>query len=199
MKRISLLVLLFHVLLTGFAQNKLTISGEIKDETGQPLPGAGVLLADYRLGAVADNNGRFQLSVGPGSYNLLVQMIGYTTVMTNVIVDAKAVVVDIVLKENIGQLKEIVIRPDRRASKWLGTFTDSFVGITPNSRKCKIINPQVLRFEYNDERKILTATSDDFLVVENKALGYRIKYLLKYFQKDEATGLVFFYGFPTFE
>ncbi|MES2457614.1 MAG: carboxypeptidase-like regulatory domain-containing protein [Bacteroidota bacterium] len=199
MKKITLLIFLLHVLLTGFAQNKLMISGEIKDETGQPLPGAGILLGDYRLGTVADNAGRFQLRVGPGNYNVLVQMIGYSTVMANVIVEDKSVVVNIVLKESIGQLKEVVIRPDRRTSKWITTFTESFVGITPNARKCKIINPQVLRFEYNDDRKILTATSDDFLVIENKALGYRIKYLLKYFQKDEATGLVFFYGFPTFE
>lgn len=199
MKKISLLILLLQVLMTASAQQKLLISGQITDESGQPLPGAGVSIGDFRLGTVADSTGHYQLKVAAGNYNLIFQMVGYLTTTANLIVDNKPVVSNIKLKENITRLNEVVIRPEKRNKKWEKIFSDSFIGTTPNAKACKILNPEVLRFEYNAEKKILTAGTNDFLIIENKALGYRIKYLLKYFQKDEETGLVFFYGFPTFE
>jgi hypothetical protein len=199
MKRISLLILLLLVLGKVSAQNKLLISGQVTDENGQPLPGAGVSIGDFRLGTVADSTGHFQLKVGPGNYNLIFQMLGYRTATANLVADNKPIIFNTKLKESVTQLNEVVIRPGRRNKKWEDSFRDSFIGTTPNAKACRIVNPEVLRFEYNAEKKILTASTDQFLLVENKALGYRIKYLLKYFQKDEETGLVFFYGLPTFE
>jgi hypothetical protein len=199
MKRTLLLILLLHALLTVSAQNKLVISGQITDETGQPLPGAGVSIGDFRLGTVADSTGHYQLKVGPGNYNLIFQMLSYMTATANVVADNKPIIFNIKLKESITRLSEVVIKPERRNKKWEESFRESFIGITPNAKACKILNPEVLRFEYNAEKKILTANTNDLLIVENNALGYRIKYLLKYFQKDEETGLVFFYGLPTFE
>jgi hypothetical protein len=199
MKRILLFILVIQGLTTASAQNKLLISGQITDETGQPLPGAGVSIGGFRLGTVADSTGHYQLKVGPGNYNLIFQMLGYMTATANLVADNKPIIFNIKLKESITRLSEVVIRPERRNKKWEKSFRESFIGITPNAKACKILNPEVLRFEYNAEKKILTASTNDLLVVENKALGYRIKYLLKYFQKDEETGLVFFYGLPTFE
>ncbi len=55
------------------------IAGVIKDKsTGDPLPGANVIIEGTNRGAAADINGRFLvLHVPPGTYTLRFQMIGY--------------------------------------------------------------------------------------------------------------------------
>ncbi|NOY77668.1 MAG: TonB-dependent receptor [Calditrichaeota bacterium] len=55
------------------------ISGVIKDKsTGDPLPGANVIIEGTNRGAAADANGRYLiLHVAPGTYTLRFQMIGY--------------------------------------------------------------------------------------------------------------------------
>jgi hypothetical protein len=57
----------------------------------------------------------------------------------------------------------------------------------------------VIRFDYDKDTRILNASADEFIIVENKALGYRIKYLLKYFEKNDKLNLVMYYGYPSFE
>src|SRR5687768_12739921 len=158
MKRILLFILVIQGLTTASAQNKLLISGQITDETGQPLPGAGVSVGGFRLGTVADSTGHYQLKVGPGNYNLIFQMLGYTTATANLVADNKPIIFNIKLKESITRLSEVVIRPERRNKKWEKSFRESFIGTTPNAKACKILNPEVLRFEYNAEKKILTAS-----------------------------------------
>jgi hypothetical protein len=191
--------LMFYISLPSSAQNKLLISGTVKDEKGQPLRGAGILVGDHRIGTAADSTGHFELRVGPGNYNLIFEVAGYETSTTNAIVEDKAIEINIIIKKNLIRPVETVVRPNRYRSDWLRTFRASFIGTSANARKCRIINPDIIAFEYNFDKKILTAKANDLLIVENQAMGYRIKYLLKYFQKDEETGLVFFYGFPAFE
>lgn len=55
------------------------ISGVVKDkDTKQPLPGVNVVIEGTTMGAATDANGRyFILQVPPGSYNLIVTMMGY--------------------------------------------------------------------------------------------------------------------------
>jgi hypothetical protein len=61
-------------------------------------------------------------------------------------------------------------------------FENNFLGTTPNVSECDIMNPEVLRFHFDKESKILSATANDMLVIENKALGYRIHYILERFE-----------------
>src|SRR5690606_19390011 len=91
------------------------------------------------------------------------------------------------------------IIPDPYRSKRLKVFKDTFIGTSENAKDCKLINPEVLQLDYDAENRILKVKADEFIVVENKALGYRIKYLLKYYEKDEENNVVVFYGYPYFE
>ncbi|HKG04807.1 MAG TPA: carboxypeptidase-like regulatory domain-containing protein [Pedobacter sp.] len=185
----------------GYAfQDSYGISGVVKDKKGETLPGANVLLSGYQKGAVADNDGKFVITaLRPGNYDVLVQMMGYLPASINVIVDDKSVVVDIVMTENARLLKEVVIRPDANRERYLKAFKESFVGTSPNAQKTKILNPNVIRFEYDSEALTLQATADEFIILENKELGYKIKYLLKYFEKDDRLNLIRYFGYPYFE
>jgi hypothetical protein len=181
-------------------QSGYTISGAVKDKKGETLPGANVLLSGYQIGAVANNEGKYLISnLKPENYTVLVQMIGYLPASINVIINDKSIVTDIVLEQNTRQLKEVVIRPDPNRSQYLKIFKESFIGTSPNAENTTIVNPDVIRFDYDAESRRLQASADEFIVIENKALGYRIKYLLKYFKKDDRLNLITYYGNPSFE
>ncbi|GBE28096.1 TonB dependent receptor [bacterium BMS3Bbin03] len=79
MGAISTLFILEGVL---FAQTTGKIIGKVRDkQTGQPLPGANVLVEGTTRGAATDTGGNFFIiNLPPGVYTLRVQMLGYETV-----------------------------------------------------------------------------------------------------------------------
>ncbi len=108
------------------------ITGRITDaETGEPLPGASVViesiwldgkearLADLR-GAASDASGYFViLNVRPGTYNLKASMIGYTAVtrtQVRVSID-RTVTLDFALKATTLESEEVVVVAEREVIK----------------------------------------------------------------------------------
>ncbi|MBN1995915.1 carboxypeptidase-like regulatory domain-containing protein, partial [candidate division KSB1 bacterium] len=69
------------IVMSGHVYGGITgkVSGTIVDaNTGEPLPGANVLLESTRLGAATNLEGRYIfIKVPPGSYTLVVRMMGY--------------------------------------------------------------------------------------------------------------------------
>jgi len=182
------------------AQKLYSISGTVKDKKGETLPGAGIYLSGYTTATVSNNDGLFNLGkLKPGSYEVVVQMIGYLPYSKSVIIDDNDVKISIVLAENTVQLHEVVITADPNREKNLQIFKEFFIGKTPNSAKCKILNPNVLYIKYDGDQEILRVTSNEFLIVENKALGYRLKYMLNMFEYNYNTRIIYFSGLPVFE
>jgi len=193
-------VIIFFNLSFAFAQGSSTITGIVKDNKGEVLPGAAIYLSGYKIATVANNEGKFTIgSLKPGNYEILVQVIGFLPQNKNVVLADKTVNVEIVLSENVTELTEVVINADPNRQRYLEMFKNSFIGNTPNSKKCKILNPEVIQTDYNKSKRVLTVTATDFLIIENKALGYRIKYLLNFFESDENANVVFYSGHPHFE
>ncbi|MEI7583484.1 carboxypeptidase-like regulatory domain-containing protein [Runella sp.] len=74
-------VLLFSLLSVFIGIGKLMaqdriLSGTVKDENGQLLPGVNVLLKGTNRGITSDGDGAFKLSV-PGSGTLMFSSVGY--------------------------------------------------------------------------------------------------------------------------
>lgn len=195
---LAALILLFtfsHVT----AQNTFSISGIVRDKK-DGLPGASIYLSGYKIATVADNDGKFKLSnLKPGSYDLLVQIVGYLPYSKSVIIADQSVQVDLVLKENVAQLDEVTVRADPNRQKYINQFKEFFIGKTPNALQCKILNPQVLNVDFDITKSTLTVSTTEFLVVENKALGYRLKYMLDHFEFNSRTHIIYYSGHPFFE
>ncbi len=106
----------------GVQAQQGTITGQVTDaETGVGLSGAAVE-ALGEGGAVASNDdGRFTLSVAPGSHSIVVSLIGYETTRTDgVSVDAGATAnVTISLRSQALLLNPIVVTASRRQEKAL--------------------------------------------------------------------------------
>ncbi|MFC4144083.1 carboxypeptidase-like regulatory domain-containing protein [Pedobacter mendelii] len=183
----------------SFAQQSFVLSGVVKDKLGETLPGAGVYVSGYKIATVADNDGKYSLNLKPGNYDVLIQLIGFKALNQNIIISDKALTANFVLEQDAFQLNEVTIKPDPNREGYIKMFTDFFVGTTPNAAQCKIINPNVLIIDYNNEDSKLTVKTNQFLIIENKALGYRIKYQLNNFEFDNKTRIIFYEGYPYYE
>ncbi|MFD2147208.1 hypothetical protein [Mucilaginibacter antarcticus] len=64
---------------------------------------------------------------------------------------------------------------------------------------CLILNPDVLYLTYSKKRLALEAESDKFLVIDNRGLGYRVKFLLKNFKSDGISQVITYGGERLFE
>lgn len=199
MKRALIFSLLVFVATITFAQQAFMLSGAVKGKKGEPLPGAGVYVSGYKIATVADNNGRYSLSLKPGNYDILVQLIGFKAFNKNIIVADKALTFDFVLEEDAFQLQEVTIKPDPNREGYIRMFTDFFIGTTPNAQLCKIINPNVLIIDYSNDDAKLTVKTNQFLIIENQALGYRVKYQLNNFEFDNKSRIIYYEGFPYYE
>ena len=93
-----------------------TLRGTVKDAiTGEPLIGATVKIAELdNAAAVADIDGNFLIKISQGGrYTIETNYIGYEpSVMKEILISgAKEVVIDIALRENSTELKEVVVKP----------------------------------------------------------------------------------------
>lgn len=198
-KYISIIFLFICCFAPSFAQSTYSISGTVKDKDGV-IPSASIYISNYKKSTSTNNNGVFTLSnLTPGNYDILVQMIGYLPYAKNIIISDKSVNVDIVLKENVTMLNEVVVKPDPNRSAHINLFKRYFIGQTPNAAQCTVINSDVLIINDDRQNSLLSIKSNDFLIIENKALGYRLKYMLEYFEYDYKTNIIYYAGFPYFE
>src|SRR5687767_9799618 len=102
--RFSLAVLLTAFSASLYAQSS-TVSGTIKDETGQALPGVSILVKGTSTGTSTDNDGKYSLNV-PENATLVVSFIGYAT--QEIPVGARNVI-DIALEPDVTALQEVVV------------------------------------------------------------------------------------------
>lgn len=59
-----------------YAQNTLTVRGQVKNENGQPVPGASVVVRGQAKGIACDETGHFTISAPPGGV-LVITSVGY--------------------------------------------------------------------------------------------------------------------------
>lgn len=77
MRKILLLLAMFMGFsFLAFSQTR-TVSGTVKDQTGNPVPNASVTVKGISVGAITDENGDFSLQVSANSNTLIISAIGY--------------------------------------------------------------------------------------------------------------------------
>jgi len=204
MKRLFFLLLFFTRLNAANAQQSYTISGIVTDDKDQPIPGATVFIADSRKVTASDKDGRFTFTqMQPGSYKVVVRMIGFEILQHSFMLQNN-MRFRFKLNEDNVMLNTVNINGMSLAERkrLLAIFMDCFLGRSRNAAQCKILNMDAIKLQFDKKRNILTASSNDFLIIENKALGYRMKYLLSSFVYDRSewgNNLISFDGTLFFE
>ena len=80
-----------------------SIAGRITDSESHTLPGATIIIEDINTGVTSDINGYYTLpNLKPGTYNIKVSYVGYTTVSKTITIKGnKAVEANIVMDEGM--------------------------------------------------------------------------------------------------
>lgn len=105
---VMILLLLSSSLVAGVTGK---VSGIIRDELGEPLPGATILVEGTNLGAATDISGYYSiLNVSVGVYTLRISLMGYATIkVTEVVVRADlTTTVDMELKTTAVELDQVI-------------------------------------------------------------------------------------------
>jgi len=170
-----------------------------------PFDNVSVFITNATVGGKTKADGTFILqNVRPGEYEIVVSVVGFETYSQHLTIENKDIDLnDIEIFPRPIVLNEVKIKPVsdpewERNFKW---FKEEFLGTSKLAAACRIMNPEVLEFNYDEPSGTLTASAQDFLNIENYALGYKLKYLLTDFVKDTRAKNqqeVFFEGYVWF-
>lgn len=100
----SLILALMLLPVSAFAQNR-TVTGTVYDENGEPLLGASVKVEGEPIGAAADFDGHYTVSVPAAAKYLTFSYVGYISKT----VEITSNVVDVTLQPNTEALEELVV------------------------------------------------------------------------------------------
>ncbi|MDB5158605.1 MAG: hypothetical protein JWR50_3312 [Mucilaginibacter sp.] len=205
-----LFILFVFVGANALAQDAYTVSGTITDENNKPVKGATVFISGTQKITSTNTDGQFTFGgMAAGNYVLSTKMLGYGISSQDVTVHDKSVNITVALKVKPIVLNEVKIGSDKNWAKHYALFKDQFLGTSANAKNCVILNPEIINFSTRnasdnkffkiDGGILLKADADDFLIIENHQLGYRIKYLLKTFEHNTTTLHTFYDGDYSFE
>jgi TonB-linked SusC/RagA family outer membrane protein len=83
-----------------------TITGTVIDASGEPLPGVNVLIKGTTTGVITDVNGKYNISIPEKNVVLVFSFLGYTTQELSV---KEQNVINVVMKEDISEIEEVVV------------------------------------------------------------------------------------------
>lgn len=184
-----------------FAQQALR-GKVIASDSKQPIHLANVFLSNTSIGTVTNAEGIFVLDRFPqGRFDVVISCIGYETYVTTIQYAQLPAFIEVVLKPKVNILQEVVVEPYEKNGweRYGKFFIENFIGTSALAADCKLKNPETIRFRYNKKENILRAFTDEPIVLENRALGYILRYDLKVFEYNYGTRIFYFQGYPLFE
>ena len=177
----------FTFLLAGFnvvAFNQVIEGTVFEIGTDSVISSATIYFDGAFVGTLADKNGNFRLDITKyASMPLTVSSIGYYSVtLTNYRTDKP---LKIYLTPKMYEMNEVVISSKplfRERKAYLKLFKDELLGTTYNAQNCEIINENDISFNYDSCQDTLRAFATNPLIINNRALGYKITYYLDKFE-----------------
>jgi hypothetical protein len=199
----ALLILFVCLCLPAYVFCQYTLRGKvIASDTRKPIALANVYLSNTTVGTITDEDGGFVIAAFPqGRFDLVVSFIGYETYSATVQSGKLPSLLEIVLVPKVNMLQEVIVEPYEKNGweKWGQFFIEKFIGTSANAKNCKLLNKEVVKFRHNKKNNTISAFADETLLIENNALGYRLKYDLTKFEFNFNTSLFYYQGYPFFE
>lgn len=121
-------------------QRKIIVSGIVKDEDGEVLPGVSIVIKDTQTGTISDGNGRYSIDVSSGSTILVFSCIGFKTeeIKVNNRTD-----IDVTLKYDVKLMDDVVVTAlgIKRETKSLGYGVQEIKGnALTEARESNVLN-----------------------------------------------------------
>ncbi|RMF57475.1 MAG: carboxypeptidase-like regulatory domain-containing protein, partial [Calditrichaeota bacterium] len=210
-EKVSRVTLLMSVLGALFYANnplraqqraEASLSGMVTEETTRhPLPGVEVFLSHTALVATTNHRGEFEIKHVPlGTYELVVRITGYYMEHKTVRLDTpQNQTFNFMLAPETPETKDAPAK-QKKSKGWqrnLERFEKLFLGDSENAASCRLLNPEILDFDYDKNTGAFAARAQGWLSIANRALGYGIALDLIRFTAD-ANGRTDFFGFMHF-
>ncbi|HEY6505560.1 MAG TPA: carboxypeptidase-like regulatory domain-containing protein [Chitinophagaceae bacterium] len=181
------------------ATAQFTVTGKIIDSaTKEPMTGASVFCQNTTIGTVSDKQGEFSLQLKSGGYELIISYTGYQTKQLQ-ITHADNKIADIQMVKEEKSLGEVVIKSSNEVKdgweKYGTFFLEHFIGTTPYAANCILKNPEVLKFYFLKKSNKLRVLATEALQIENKSLGYNMRYQLDSFMYHYNTDINLYRGY----
>lgn len=188
------------LLIPAVCFSQLKITGRIIDKRYKtPILNAKVFLTTDTTKYKTNEDGIFTIpNVKPGEYTLVVTSPEYETYANSWLVYDNSIVIPDIGLLSIDELDLTNDKYNTNRERDLNIFKLFFLGESANAKQCKILNPDIIFVKYNNILRNLTAFSDEFINIENRALGYMLKYQLRTFRYLQ-NGTVYFEGTQQFE
>lgn len=201
--RLAPLLLIGFLLSSCVCYAQTDLSGRVLSADNKvPVASANVYISNSSIGTVTDEKGQFVIKNFPaGRYDLVISCIGYETQVLTLSSAQLPPVLTILLKPKINELQEVIVEPYEKNGweRWGSFFMENFIGTSAFSRDCKLLNKEVIKFRFSKKNNTLKAIANDRLVIENRALGYVLKYDMTRFEYDFGTRIFLYQGYPLFE
>ncbi|MBL4605515.1 MAG: carboxypeptidase-like regulatory domain-containing protein [Flavobacteriaceae bacterium] len=181
-----LFLLFFFLFTVTFISAQITIQGKVLDSQNKPLEGASVYLNNTSIGTTTNDEGKFELVIKEGVHEIIVSYLGYETLQYQLDTSKPNKPLTFKTRASANLLDEIVLNNKKyskeKRAHFMSRFKRSFIGRTNLSKRCRILNPEVIQFDYNELSHVLEAYVSKPIEVLNKDLGYKIYYDLIHFE-----------------
>jgi len=194
-----LTLLLGSSLVAQGQSNVWTVRGKVLEANKTPLEFVNVYVNNTSIGTTTKADGSFQLNVPKTiqRVELVVSFIGYNSIK-KVLTPQEMNKTIVFLLEGSTLLKEVKVtaKRDKDWKKKWRIFKDGLLGDSQFTNDCEILNPDVIKLEY-DKNKNVIATANEPIFVQNTGLGYKIMFQMETFISDGK--LTYFAGDKFFE
>ena len=89
------------------------VKGVIKSDDGNVLPYASIYVKQTGSGSATDLQGKYEIQLPPGHYDLVFQFLGYESVNRSVDINSNFVVLDVTLKTQVMMLQTVTINAQK--------------------------------------------------------------------------------------
>ncbi len=197
--RILLIVIIVFLQARAYSQ---IIKGKVLDsQSGTPLTDVTVYISNSSRSTTTDTKGFFSIEgFSNSNYDIVFSLVGYqiTSLHSDKI---SANQIEIRLQARKNDLSPVVIQNFDKDGwmKWGKLFTDLFIGTLPFSDQCIIKNKDAVKFRYSKKTNSIEVVALEPLEIENKYLGYKIRYDLQQFIYDFNSTQILYTGYPMFK
>ena len=145
MKKIIMLLFSFFIVITAFRNKEITITGNVKDESGKALAAA---IQAGKISTTADAKGNYKITVSDTQEYLVFAAVGYIT--QKIKIDKKEVI-NVIMKVRSSALQEVVVTGygSDKSKTLTGAISDSYY--TNQSPVSKMRSAYFKDDEYNTE------------------------------------------------
>ena len=199
--RYAIVIFYAFLCLPAQLQAQVRITGRVLDDaTGQPLVNASVYINHTTIGTTTQADGSFSIGgLEAGTYELVVSYVGFERILYDIRVQSKDLRYVFRMEAKVAQMRDILVLSPQLRKQWLEIFRSQFLGVSAAAEATTILNEDDIFFSNSGDENLISAFTDVPLVIENRALGYRVFFELLAFEYHRRTDKCTFFGYNHYE